>query len=317
MSEATAITVAERPELERLAEEIRWHEAEAQTNARTALEHKAEIGLRLIRAKELLPHGRFLPWAKAEFPNWNRTHLWNHMNLGANVQRVEHLPADVPWREIEAALKADAEPKERPAPPEEPYPLDLPRNDYQVVLADPPWQYRSWNGSGSGRVADDHYPTMTLDDICALPISAICARDAVLLLWVTFPLLFEATPRVLTAWGFTYKTAFLVWGKLNAFDRSPAVGFGHYTRSNAELCLLATRGKGVPTVPGVAIANLLLSQRGKHSAKPRGQYEIIRRLFGELRRVELFARQREPGWDVWGLEAPAHATALDLTVAAG
>lgn len=312
----TAIVVAAPPELARLAEEIRWHEAQAQANARTALEHKAEIGVRLLRAKKLLSHGEFIAWGRAEF-RWGQPHLWRHMELGRNHARVHDLglPADAGWRLILAALKDDEPDKrpKRPKPPGEPFPLDLPRNDYQLVLADPPWQYDSWNKSGTGRVADDHYPTMPLDAILALPVAGICARDAVLLLWVTLPMLPHGL-RVIEAWGFTYKTGFLVWGKLNA-DRSPATGFGRYTRSNAELCLLATCGKGVRPVEGVAIPNLLLSQRGKHSAKPVGQYAVIRRLFGNVRRVELFARHQHDGWDVWGLEAPAHTTVPLLEVA--
>lgn len=188
----------------------------------------------------------------------------------------------------------------------------LPHKDYRLVLADPPWQYDSWNAGGTGRVADDHYPTMTLDDICALPVPSICARDAVLLLWVTLPLLREGL-QVMESWGFAYRTTFLVWGKLNA-DKTPAVGFGRYTRSNGELCLLGRRGRGLTPVPGVAVSNLLLSQRERHSQKPLAQYDVIHRVFGrEVRRIELFARQRMTGWDVWGLDAPEADTILDLT----
>ncbi|HXI14986.1 MAG TPA: MT-A70 family methyltransferase [Chloroflexota bacterium] len=204
----------------------------------------------------------------------------------------------------------------RPTPPADGFAMDLPRNDYQLVLADPPWQYDSWNGKGTGRVADDHYSTMRLEDICALPVSDICTKDALLLLWVTMPLLREGL-QVMAAWGFEYRTAFLVWGKLNK-DGTPAVGFGRYTRSNGEMCLLGKRGNGLQPVPGVAVANLLLSQRAKHSAKPARQYDTIHRVFGrDVRRVELFARQRVAGWDVWGLEAPEAITMLDMEEAAG
>jgi N6-adenosine-specific RNA methylase IME4 len=200
-----------------------------------------------------------------------------------------------------------------------PHPFNLPRNDYRIVLADPPWQYESWRGKSKDtskrRVVEDEYDTMPLDAIKALPVAQACAKDAVLLLWATLPLLQEGLD-VLKAWGFQYRTAFLVWGKLNADGRTPAVGFGRYTRSNGELCLLGRKGDGVKPNPGVAIANLVLSQRGKHSAKPDRQYEIIDAVFGrEVPRVELFARKRMPRWDVWGLEAPEHVATMDLEAA--
>lgn len=306
-------------ELSRLAEEIRWHEEQAQSSVRDALQHKAEIGVRLIRAKELLPHGQFLPWAEDNF-GWKHSHIANHMKLGRNFQRVGSLPADVSWREIEAALRDGTGGALEPQPTEAiPHPLNLPRDDYRIVLADPPWQYESWRGKSKDtskrRVVEDEYDTMPLDAIKELSVASYCAKDAVLLLWATLPLLREAF-EVMAAWGFEYRTAFLVWGKLNADGRTPAVGFGRYTRSNGELCLLGRRGNGVPTVKGVAIANLLLSQRGKHSAKPLEQYRIIDAVFGrEVPRVELFSRVRMPRWDVWGLEAPEHVTAMDLEAA--
>ena len=117
------------------------------------------------------------------------------------------------------------------------------RDDYRIVLADPPWQYECMERQGQRtRVADNHYATMALDDIKALPVADVCAEDALLLCWVTLPMLREGL-EVIREWGFTYRTAFLVWGKLNA-DRSPAVGFGKYTRSNGELCLLGPARSG-------------------------------------------------------------------------
>lgn len=191
----------------------------------------------------------------------------------------------------------------------------LGRADYRLVLADPPWRYTSWTGASADprarRVADDVYPTLGRGDVAALGVGEICARDSVLLLWATLPLLPEALG-VLTAWGFTYRTTFLVWGKVT-HGGGPAVGFGHYTRGNAELLLLGRRGRGVPVVPGVAIPNLLLAPRGRHSAKPLAQYAIIDAVFGAVQpRVELFARQHAPGWEVWGLEAPPAPSLLAL-----
>jgi N6-adenosine-specific RNA methylase IME4 len=319
----TSIVPVGTAELSRLADEIRWHEAQAQESARTALQHKLEIGSRLLSAKELLAHGKFLPWATGKDEGtlgfgWSDEHVRRHMRLAdpANSTRVRNLPADVDWRGIEVALRDGTggalEPPPRNAVA---HAFNLPRNDYRIVLADPPWQYESWSGKSKDtskrRVVEDAYATMPLEAIKALPVDRVCAADAVLLLWVTMPLLREGLA-VVEAWGFEYRTAFLVWGKLNA-DRSPAVGFGKYTRSNGELCLLGRRGKGVPVCPGVAESNLLLSQRGAHSAKPPEQYRMVERVFGrDVPKAELFARSHMPRWDVWGLEAPAAVNVFDL-----
>jgi N6-adenosine-specific RNA methylase IME4 len=200
-------------------------------------------------------------------------------------------------------------------------PFDLPRNDYRIVLADPPWQYDLWKGKSKDaaartrrRVVEDVYDTLPLETIKALPVKGACDKDAVLLLWVTMPLLREGLA-VIEAWGFAFETALWAWGKLNA-DGSPAVGIGRYTRSNVELCLLATRGDGVEPVPDAAVSDLLLSRRGKHSEKPMRQYDLIDAVFGrEVPRVELFARQRMARWDAWGFEAPEPVTVLDLMAA--
>lgn len=330
----TAIVLTRNPELERLAAQIAWHEQQSLEAFISAHEHKASQGRLLIEAKAEADRGDWLDWLATKLADalgrpdnpWTARYaqylmqfsrLWDeHQEQIRSL--TSYLPLDIPkavkaLQERFGSDELDKRPK-RPKSPGEPYPLNLPRNDYQIILADPPWQYSSWNSSTKkGRVADDHYPTMKLEDVLSLDIPGICAKDATLLLWVTMPMLREGL-QVIEAWDFTYKTAFLVWGKQSANGR-PSVGFGYYTRSNAELCLLATTGKGIRPVEGVAISNLLLSQRGVHSAKPHAQYDIIANLFGDVRRVELFARQKQPGWDVWGFGAPGHDTTLDLQVA--
>jgi N6-adenosine-specific RNA methylase IME4 len=306
-------------ELARLAEEIRWHEAQATGDGNTALHHYAEAGSRLISAKARVGHSGWLPWLDREF-EWKVRYAQYQMEWARLVAGKKEMNGFLPpgtglieaIRLVRGGAGGALEPAPRCVAVE---PFNLPRNDYRIVLADPPWQYESWSGKSKDtskrRVVEDEYDTMPLDAIKALPVGDICAEDAVLLLWATLPLLREAL-QVVEAWGFEYRTAFLVWGKLNA-DRSPAVGFGRYTRSNGELCLLGKRGDGVKPVPGVAVANLLLSQRGRHSQKPDEQYAIIDRVFGrEAPRVELFARRRMPRWDVWGLEAPQHVSVLDF-----
>jgi N6-adenosine-specific RNA methylase IME4 len=187
--------------------------------------------------------------------------------------------------------------------------FSLPRHDYGIVLADPPWPYHKWHGRGTGRVAENHYAVMSVVQIAALPVSDFVAEDAVLLLWVTMPQLPQGLA-VIDAWGFQYATAFLLWGKI-AKNGDPMVGFGKYTRSNAEACLLGRRGKGIPVNPKCAMSNLLLAPRHKHSSKPPRQYDVINELFGaDVPRIELFAREHFPGWDVWGMEAPETNTVL-------
>lgn len=165
---------------------------------------------------------------------------------------------------------------------------------YSVIYADPPWRYR--NSAGQG-VAENHYNTMSIDEIKALPVGELAAKDCVLFLWITCPMLNEVWP-VLDAWGFQYKTVAFVWVKVNRKDYSLFTGLGWWTRSNAELCLLATRGH--PRRVDSTVHQVVLSRIERHSKKPEEVRRRIEQLMGDVSRVELFARQRAPGWDVWG-----------------
>ena len=170
---------------------------------------------------------------------------------------------------------------------------------YSVILADPPWAFRAWSNKGKGRSAEQHYPTMRLEDIKALPVADLAAEDCVLFLWATFPMLKEAL-EVVEAWGFSYKTVAFTWVKENR--KSPGLfwGLGYWTRANAEVCLLATRGS--PKRQSAAVHQVILSPVEQHSKKPDEVRERIVTLMGDVPRVELFARQQAPGWDVWGNE---------------
>ena len=140
---------------------------------------------------------------------------------------------------------------------------------------------------------------MTIKDIKALPVSELAAGDCALFLWITMPMLCEAW-EVMEAWGFSYKTAAFVWIKLNQKADSVYWGMGHWTRANAELCLLATRG--TPRRQAKNIHQVILSRIEEHSKKPEEARRRIEALMGDVPRVELFARQTAPGWDVWGNE---------------
>ena len=168
---------------------------------------------------------------------------------------------------------------------------------YQIIYADPPWRFKVWCfGTGRGRLPDDHYPTMLLEDICALPVKEITDKSCILFLWTTFPKLEEAF-QVIKAWGFTYKSAAFVWVKTNK-SGSYWMGLGYWARGNTEICLLATRGH--PHRISKSVSQLVVSPRREHSRKPDEVRDRIVQLVGDLPRIELFARQRTPGWDDWG-----------------
>lgn len=173
---------------------------------------------------------------------------------------------------------------------------------YDIIYADPPWRYERDKVQGA---AENHYPTMGIDEICALPVGEIAAKDGVLFLWATFPLLPEAF-RVMEAWGYRYKSVAFVWVKRNR--RSPGwfYGLGYWTRGNAELCLLATRGH--PKRKSASVHQLIVSPVEAHSKKPDAARNKIVDLMGDLPRAELFARKESPGWDVWGNEVDGSVT---------
>lgn len=184
--------------------------------------------------------------------------------------------------------------------------MDLPKDKkYSVIYADPPWAYRQSGVSTKSRGnAAKHYQTMDTTQICALPVASICAEDrAACFLWATFPNVGEAL-KVMAAWGFLYKTAAFVWVKKNRRDGGNFWGMGTYTRANAEVCLLGV-------TPGFKAAERVLSHRAHqiieapfegHSKKPDEARDKIVALLGDVPCIELFARQRTDGWDVWGNE---------------
>ena len=142
---------------------------------------------------------------------------------------------------------------------------------------------------------------MRTDELCALPVADLAAPDSALFLWATFPQLPEAL-RLIREWGFTYKSVAFVWLKKNRKADSWFYGLGFWTRANAELCLLATKGK--PKRISAGVGQLVFSPLRRHSQKPAEVRDKIVELMGDLPRIELFAREAAPGWDVWGNEAP-------------
>ncbi len=152
---------------------------------------------------------------------------------------------------------------------------------------------------GLGRSAESHYPTMSIDDICSLPVEKITEKDSILFMWVTFPTFKEAL-KVIEAWGFEYKTAGFVWVKQNKKTPTLFWGMGFWTRANSELCIIAT--KGHPKRISAGVHQVIMSKIEEHSKKPDETRNRIVELFGDLPRIELFARQQADGWDCWGNE---------------
>ena len=176
---------------------------------------------------------------------------------------------------------------------------------YNIIYADPPWAYKVWSKKGNGRSAESHYSTMSIEDIKALPVGELADEDCALFMWITFPLLKEAW-EVIEAWGFTYKSVAFVWIKQNKKSPTWFYGMGFWTRSNTEICLLAKRGK--PKRNSAGVHQLIISPIERHSKKPDEARTKIELLMGDVPRIELFARQKSEGWDVWGNEVESDIT---------
>ena len=173
---------------------------------------------------------------------------------------------------------------------------------FGTVLADPPWRFTN----RTGKMAPEHhrlsrYDTMTLDDICSLPVAKAVADTAHLYLWVPNALLPDGL-QVLHAWGFAYKSN-IVWHKVRKDGGSDGRGVGFYFRNVTELLLFGVRGRNARTLaPGRRQVNLLATRKREHSRKPDEQYDLIKAC-SPGPHLELFARGVRPGWTVWGNQA--------------
>lgn len=174
--------------------------------------------------------------------------------------------------------------------------IPFPEKKYSVIYADPAWNYQA---GGAKRNAERHYKTMKPEDIFALPVQEIAEENCLLFMWASFPNLNVAL-EMIKQWGFTYKTAAFVWVKRNKKSPSWFWGMGNWTRANAEVCLLATKGK--PKRASASVHSIIDAPIGRHSEKPAETRDRIVRLSGEVSRIELFARKTAPGWDAWGDE---------------
>ena len=178
--------------------------------------------------------------------------------------------------------------------------IPFPKKKYEIIYADPPWSYNDALG-GNAKMGAMPYDTMTQDEINALPLKEITAKDCILFMWATMPKLQEALDTI-RAWGFKYKTCAFCWVKQNPKRGGVFAGLGRWVQGNAELCLLAT--KGHPHRISKSVRQIVEAPRGRHSEKPAEVRDRIVQLMGDLPRIELFARQAADGWDCWGNEAP-------------
>lgn len=178
---------------------------------------------------------------------------------------------------------------------------------YGVIVADPPWSFKSWSDKGKNRapdalvrqkgLAERHYKTMGAEEIVSLPVRKVAADDCILFLWAVDCMLPQAL-ELGAAWGFTFKTVAFTWAKQTQ-TRSFHIGLGYWTRGNPEMCLLFTKGK--PKRQSASVRQLIVSPRGAHSEKPLEAHDRIETL-ARGPYLELFARPKEdrPGWTFLG-----------------
>ena len=208
--------------------------------------------------------------------------------------------------------------------------IPLPPGPFRLILADPPWAFRTYTGgtrtptqknfaqsgpgshAGAGAGAGDHYLTMAANDLCALPVADVAAKDALLVMWTVGSHLDEALA-LGAAWGFKFVTDLFYWGKqrliaaeqIDLFTGDiypPKISMGYHTRKQLEPCLLFKRGKGVPVLDH-SVRQLILAAPREHSRKPEEQYDRLDALYGtEIARLEMFSRTPREGWTAWGNE---------------
>jgi len=200
---------------------------------------------------------------------------------------VAQLP-DKSWHYIANTYLPHPKKKENPL-------KELPPGQYNIIYADPPWQYFD----GGYKNQSQHYNTMRVEELKQMPMDDIAAENCILFLWVTFPILDQVFD-LIKWWGFDYSTVGFVWVKSLKDKTGFHFGLGNWTRSNVELCLIAK--KGSIERKDASISQIIYEPAQEHSKKPAIVRDKIVQLVGDLPRIELFAREETDGWDVWGDE---------------
>ena len=202
-----------------------------------------------------------------------------------------------------------------------------PNDKYSIIYADPPWSYTRTVGNGvlNRKHGEVHYPSMSVLSLQALGfhIRRCSRQNSALLLWATMPCL-PAAIKVMESWGYKYKTCWATWVKTNKAGDKPFFGVGYYTRSNAELCLLGVKGKiasfkklvagEVRHQNAAALGSICIEPPREHSRKPSTVRDNIVTFFGDVPRLELFAREQTPGWSVLGNQSDKYNDQIKLAV---
>ena len=181
--------------------------------------------------------------------------------------------------------------------------IALPNKKYNIIYADPPWQYNKGVYQDNGRkdrLLEEQYQTMSKKEIENLPIKKLADKDCALFLWVTDSHLCDGL-ELIKKWGFTYKTIAFVWVK-KTNKGNLCANVGSWTMKNTEICLLGTKGNMLKYKNKNNIFQLVEAERSKHSKKPEEVRKRIEELFPNTYKIELFARQKTEGWDCWGNE---------------
>jgi len=179
---------------------------------------------------------------------------------------------------------------------------------YDIIYADPPWEYKESGSIKNSRwMAKQHYQTMNLDDICKLPIKDIKTDQAICFMWATFPRIKEAL-QVMESWWFIYKTVAFTWVKKNKKSWTNFWWMWAYTRANAEICLIwiSKWTKATQIVKSHWVHSIIESPIEKHSKKPDIVRDKIVELLWDLPRIELFAREKIEWWESWGNEVDSN-----------
>lgn len=209
--------------------------------------------------------------------------LADHPEVIEQVKAEAKENDDLPTRTEVLRIINKIKKENKPTPP-------LPTGKYNVIYADPPWQY---DNMGFDQSAQSHYTTMSVEEICNLSIPDLIDKKAVLFLWVTNAFVKEGL-QVIDKWGFEYKTN-MVWIK------NKGMGIGWFMQGRHELLFIATKGEGMH--PKYKPISWFESEVTKHSKKPEQVYELIEKMYDKPY-IELFGRNNRKGWDVWGKEAP-------------
>ena len=286
----------------------------------------------LVEAKAEIPHGEWADWIEFHTPISDRTarqlmQIANDPNIARHAGLNRHHDTVLPQDRIILAELCGLEPDrfdglvsegaihpemkrgdvrrrlvEQPHGGSQAEARAFPDGKYGVILADPPWRFEARGAGGYGRSAENHYPTMSADELALMAgqVRSAAAEDCALFLW-TISSHLDAALLTMRQWGFDFRATAFVWAK------EGAPGLGYWTRCRTEICLLGARGR--PKRLAADVDELIHAPRGRHSEKPEEVYERIERLVAGPY-IELFARRARPGWDGWGND-PALAEAAE------